>query len=351
MAAIGLLGGRYLVKHVPLWLGRITYPVSKAMGTHPLLAKWMHVLINAVPDVAYALLTLAGLAYLMPEVTAKLESRRPVRIFLFALFALMGLSAILVNAVNRTDQEDRDRTQSTKQTEVLGSVLDIQKTLHSNKTLTEVQRKEALFESLRDEYIITHNPIDPDILAKTKMPPDDWMNMRLAALGEHVRVAESKPITPIIQEAPKPELAKLVFTLWDENASLERPTLSQTISPDADGNYPVDFSFGDLSETTAEGVDFWIEVCTVCSFAKEPDGFEKPVGSSELVRDRTIATVNPGTNVPKMRILVKAPPSPSFVVGFHYSCKTCGKMIPHQLATIYEQNYYSPPMVLMPPPQ
>ena len=246
----------------------------------------MHVLINAVPDMAYALLALAGLAYLVPEITAKLESKRAVRVFLFTLFALMGVSAILVNAVNRADQEQQTAMQSLAMTHVLGSVLEIQKDLHSNKTMTEAQRKESLSESLRDEYIITHNPIDPDILAKTKMPPDDWMNMRLAALGEHVRVAESKPITPIIQEAPKPELAKLVFTLWDENASLERPTLSQTISPDADGNYPVDFSFGDLSETTAEGVDFWIEVCTVCSFAKEPDGFEKPVGSSELVRVR-----------------------------------------------------------------
>lgn len=176
--------GRYLAKHLLIWLRRFSYAIYHDMQAHPSIAKWMHILINAVPDIAYALLALAGLVYLMPDLISKLEARKAVRVFLFSLFALFGLSAILVNAVNRTDQEEQVATQSLAQTKVLSSVLDIQKSLHSDKTMTEAQRRERISESLRDEYILTHNPIAPEILAGSEMPPEDWMNSKLHDLGE-----------------------------------------------------------------------------------------------------------------------------------------------------------------------
>jgi len=37
---------------------------------------------------------------------------------------------------------------------------------------------------LRNEYILSCNPVDPGILAGTKMPSDIWMNERLQAMGE-----------------------------------------------------------------------------------------------------------------------------------------------------------------------
>lgn len=337
IAAIGALGGRYLAEHVPLWLGYITRPISQAMQTHPLLAKWMHVLINAVPDLAYALLALAGLAYLVPEVTAKLESRRPVRIFLFALFALMGLSAILVNAVNRADQEDRDRMQSTEQTKVLGSVLDIQAMLHSNKTLTEAQRKEALFESLRDEYIITHNPIDPDILAKTKMPPDDWTNMRLEQMGEGIRVATVKtsPTPAVIQEAPQPEEARLTFTLWDATASTEHVVLSKLVRPNSDGSYLVEFATMNVSDVAADSLEMWLKICDGCSFVGEPNGFTRPAGMEDRARYRSWGNLNAGAFTEKMSAFVKGPSEGgAFQVGVRYACKNCARSFDFQRATI-----------------
>lgn len=177
-------GGRYLVKHAPIWLSRISHPIFQSMQLHPQLEHLMHVLFNAVPDVAFSLLALAGLGYLMPKTIAKLEDQKGTRVFLVALFVLLGLSAILVNAVNRADQERQQWTQSQAQAKVLSSVLDIQQSLHSNKTMTEAQRRESISESLRDEYILTQNPIDPEILAGAKMPPQAWMNQRLHDLGE-----------------------------------------------------------------------------------------------------------------------------------------------------------------------
>jgi len=183
-------GGWYAVAHVPIWLGRISDPISKSMQAHPQLAHLMHVLFNAVPDVAFLFLALAGLGYLMPETTAKLEEHKAARVSLFALFSLLGLSAILVNAVNRADQEQQQSTQGQTQAKVLSSVLDIQQSLHSSKTMSEAQRRESISESLRDEYILTQNPIDPEILAGTKMPPEAWMNKRLHDLGEAWTVSE-----------------------------------------------------------------------------------------------------------------------------------------------------------------
>jgi hypothetical protein len=204
--------GRYLAKHLLIWLRRFIYTIYHAMQAHPSIAKWMHILINAVPDIAYALLALAGLAYLMPDLISKLEARKAVRVFLFSLFALFGVSAILVNAVNRTDQEEQATTQNLSQTKVLSSVLDIQQSLHSDKAMTEAQRRERISESLRDEYILTHNPIPPEILAGNEMPPQDWMNSKLHDLGESWSIENT--LRPRIAAAPRSYLRFVGYPLF-----------------------------------------------------------------------------------------------------------------------------------------
>jgi len=365
LAPIGVLVGVIVAFLSRKWIGHLWSGIPPRIGSfflhfsqnHPHLSRILHVGMNVIPDVEFLVLALAGLVYLMPSFIDRIEKRRALRIGVMFAFVTFGALTVVVNAINR-EEENYTKAQLGGTISDQGKKLDsvnttnekILQNLVSNKTMTEAERRENIEKVLRNEYITSNDAIDPQILAGNQMPPSDWMNRRLASLGEHWKVAEPKPIVPIIQEAPKPELAKLIFTLWDSNASLEKPVLSQTIAPDADGNYPVDYTFGDLSETTAEMIDFWIEICSVCKFAKEPEEFQKTDGTSEQVRHRMENAVNPGTNVPKMTILVKAPPSALFVVGFHYSCKTCGKMAPHQIATIYEQNYSSP-LRLMPPPQ
>ncbi|MGB6265172.1 MAG: hypothetical protein WBF56_05450, partial [Candidatus Acidiferrales bacterium] len=84
---------------------------------------------------------------------------------------------------------------------------------------------------------------------------------------------------------PDPPIpAKLVLSLWTDSATAENPVLSETVQPDAGGNFPVDFSFANASESVAESIDFWIQLCDQCAFAAEPEGFEKTAGSSEKVR-------------------------------------------------------------------
>ena len=138
---------------------------------------------------------------------------------------------------------------------------------------------------------------------------------------------------------PNPPIpATLTFTLWDTAASLEKPVLSKTIQPDSDGNFPVEISFFNGSESAADSIDFWIQLCEKCSYAKEPPGFEKVSGADDRVRHRMIGSLNSGVSFEKTSVLVKSLATDGFFqIGFHYACKTCGgKVLPNQIVTIWQ---------------
>ena len=140
-----------------------------------------------------------------------------------------------------------------------------------------------------------------------------------------------------------PDPAILTFTLWPSNTNADVPVMQSYLAPNADGNYSVDFTVANRSETTAKGLDIWVSICNGCSFASEPAGFEHPAGSDESTRHRKLGDLNPGVSFEKMSILVKAPPSSGFVVGFRYSCETCGgKGLENQIATL-THSYFGPP--------
>ncbi len=152
--------------------------------------------------------------------------------------------------------------------------------------------------------------------------------------------ASSDRLDASIGKVGKPESpipARLVFTLFDLAATVDKPVLSKTIQPDSDGNFPVEWAFINASESTADQIDVWIQVCDKCSFAKEPEGFEKIPGADEHVRHRLIQSINGSVAFEKVTILVKCSLSNPFQIGFKYACKTCGgKVQPIQFATIIQ---------------
>jgi hypothetical protein len=134
-----------------------------------------------------------------------------------------------------------------------------------------------------------------------------------------------------------PVPAALSFTLWDLNASIDKPVRTRFLQPDADGNFPVEFSFFDVSTTSAKSIDIWVQLCDACSFAKESPGFEHPAGGLDQVRHRHIGDLNSGIAFEKVTLSVKAPRSPGFQVGFRYTCENCGgKVSENQVVTITE---------------
>jgi hypothetical protein len=128
-----------------------------------------------------------------------------------------------------------------------------------------------------------------------------------------------------------PELPKLQFSLWKDDIQVaETPILTETVQQEDDGTIPVEFFFTNISNVAADSVDMWVHICTTCSFAKEPEGFDKPAGINEQTRHRIFASINPGVSFQKSLVAFTSPTPPTggktFRVGmsFSYSCKNCG---------------------------
>jgi hypothetical protein len=157
------------------------------------------VCLNVVPDVEFLVLALAGLAYLMPALISRIEGNRALRRVVTATFVVFALLTVLVNAINREEEDhtkdDLNRTiktQTRKLDEVSSSNSQLLRYFVSNKGLSEAERRENIEKSLRNEYILSHDPIDPEILAGAQMPPEAWMNRRLHELGESWTVSDDK---------------------------------------------------------------------------------------------------------------------------------------------------------------
>lgn len=180
----------WLWVHVPQWVSGISGPIFVAAQNHPGFWKVLHILINAVPDIAFLLLAIAGLAYLVPSrILKRIDELLWVRLVLFIVFCTFGLAAIIVNAVNRETEEYQKDQESKRMDLVLGDVTNIQSALSPKAaSMTEVERHRRLLDSLRDEYVLEQKTVDPQILAGNKMPPDDWVNARLKEMGEAWKV-------------------------------------------------------------------------------------------------------------------------------------------------------------------
>jgi hypothetical protein len=146
-------------------------------------------------------------------------------------------------------------------------------------------------------------------------------------VGQTITESTSR-LNESIGKVGKPEptpTATILFSLWPFSADM-KPTLSGSASPDKDGNFPVSVTFTNSSLVTAASkVDVWIQLCDACEFATEPDGFDKPPGTTDRARHRQVDLMNPGTIYPKTSFKLRTTRVlPHFLVGFTYSCAACG---------------------------
>lgn len=156
------------------------------------------------------------------------------------------------------------------------------------------------------------------------------LQQQVQGVGSQIGVTLGQIGTDIdkVGKPDPPKLAKLEFGLWEPNVSIDKPPLQRTISPDKDGNYPVDFMFTNSSDIAAEVIDVWVKVCDVCSFASESIGFERAPGEPENERHRTYPVVLNGGVSAKEHLSVKSSDlnSAGFTLRVRYTCKTCGKL-------------------------
>jgi len=142
---------------------------------------------------------------------------------------------------------------------------------------------------------------------------------------------------------PPLQFAALGFRFFDS------PGNALSMHGDADRVFTMDFTSTDTTDKAAEKGDIWVEICGSCVFAKEPKGFDKPIGIAETARHKTFGILNAGVSLEKMTIDVKPPKGvPSFEIAWSYSCETCGKKGDSQKFTI---NILPPYKVTVPPPK
>lgn len=265
---------QFIVREISKWLTRLSHPIFLAVQAHPALGRFVHILINAVPDSAFALLAVAGLAYLVPGYTKKIEDKRGVRVFLMIFFTMFGAMAIIINAVNREAQDYKDAQSEERMGVVLKSVTHIQEALEPKAiNMTEAERHVQLLNSLRDEYIIRQSSIDPEILSGIKIPPTEWMNKRLSVMGEKWTVKEEAKPGPsqVVQLPPETKRTRLKFSFFQPEMSVSN-LKTVLIDPMTDDKISVRVA-AIVDGDAAENLQIWIRVCKYCQWIPpEPTG-------------------------------------------------------------------------------
>lgn len=345
-ATFVVIGRHYFFNRVPIWLKRLSHPIYVATQTHPGFGRLVHVLFHAVPDVAFALLALAGLGYLMPGTVKSLETHKTKRLILIVFFFGFGLLAIIVNAVDREDQEHKDDVQGTRLGVVLSSVGRIEDKLSPKQTaLTEAERRKTLAEVLRDEYVLETDPIDPAVLDGKADPPQEWMNSKLREKGETWKVTETIKRPPVQQIAPKTELATVQGEFYDDTANAP-PKLDLTVAQE--GLVVIaPVTFRAIENVPAKNGIVWLRICDECAWVVEPDGFTR---NPKLARDRMLSfqTLLPNVLYPEIDMHIRVPifvKASTISISFYYSCENCAPVdsTKPQVLSLHISNVKSPP--------
>jgi hypothetical protein len=326
---------RLLYTNIPKWSERFGNSVLLLSQNHPHLSRILHVILNALPDPVPLFLGLAGLVYLMPNLAKRIEDSKPLRVVIATFCILFSILAIAVNAINREAQDHKGDEQNTRLATVETTNDRILKAvLNPSPDLSETERRRQIEDVLRNKYILTHSDVSPEVLAGTAWPPVEWMNQELANQHLSWRFSEGNPRRPVVIQQSHPELAKLQFSLWKEGQTdSEFPLETEVIQQQDDGTVSVDYYFKNVSGTATDTIDIWIHLCDKCSFAKEPEGFEKPAGIDERSRHRSLGSLNPGVAFQRSTVVFKLEPAILSQQGisrvglsFSYSCKNCGEL-------------------------
>lgn len=165
--------------------GIIVIPIWRHVGTDTALP----ILADATP------ILLAIVGVVMSYIQPKRESHRATT-FILIVAGLLGSAVLSANRI-------RSEAEHHKEVKDLGRKMDVVRDQNTNLSnfllaakntgMSEADRKKGIETTLRNEYILSHDPIDPDILAGTKMPPEAWINKRLHDLGETWTISEETP--------------------------------------------------------------------------------------------------------------------------------------------------------------
>jgi preprotein translocase subunit SecG len=185
----------------------------------------LHVAINSIPDVTVFLLAIAGLVYLMPKLVKRIETNKVLRRLVAIAVILFCIFAIIVNAINREAQDRKDEEHTKAERDNSGRVYQVQSSLselqtsllQSKGTMSEVDRRRHILQTLRDEYVLSHKSAPISMIAGNEYPPAEWMNEKLRQLGEAWQyISPEDKLKPPSTPPAQPPAAELVVATGND---------------------------------------------------------------------------------------------------------------------------------------
>ena len=194
----------------------------------------------------------------------------------------------------------------------------------------EAERRRRVLETLRDEYVMSHQDAPVSMITGNQYPSADWMNKRLRQLGENWSFNEPQrpprvfgpPVLPPIQSSAK---ANIVFS-FDTNSPEEFPILETSAQMDGAAVH-VKFTYMTMNDVEPKNGLIIMRVCNRCIFASEPERFTLP--SKELLqsdRTRPFAQLYPGVAEVPTEVAIIPPLTPGIrriALAFFYTCENC----------------------------
>jgi len=189
--------------------------------------------------------------------------------------------------------------------------------------ISEADRRRGILTTLRNEYILSHQVIDPEILAGNRMPPDEWLEKRLHELGENWDVRESRilPLPEIVREvSPPAQKAEVLFSFYDPTIT-SNFTITHTTAFIQEKKIKISVPAIATGDVTANDLIIWLRVCKGCSWVSIPTGFSAAPNLPSDVEIQ-ISKLPPNVMAGKWDLDIKVN-NMSTAISAYYSCSNC----------------------------
>lgn len=293
---------RRLSLRVPIFIASSSAAASVAM----VAARWLF-LHWADPDLQQRLVNFgaAWIPFVVSIILAWLpdwEKKRKASMMWRAVIVIAGLAWSVILWRQQTLSLESSRRD---QQQLLDAAIE-KSNQHSDAQITQV-RKEL-------ETVNKHSYEETKSVKYALKTTTDTLTGALSKTASDLGQTISK--TPIARKA----ILQFTFPTLERNTvPIRQISLSMT-----DGVVKVPFTFGNISDESAIGVEIWVKVCDGCRYAKEPEGFTHLRGADEHDRYRTFGTTNPDVFFEVMSVEVTPPLGvDGFDIALRSACQNC----------------------------
>lgn len=146
--------------------------------------KSMRLYLAAVANAWWVLV--AGIATGLASIVSDLRSGwvLPTRAWVALFVAAILIAQFLAYHQLRVHDEINQESGRAREAVLVREISELRAAMSARRQDGEAQRRQTLLRSLRQEYVLSHDGLSPQLLAGTAPIPKDWVEARLSQLGE-----------------------------------------------------------------------------------------------------------------------------------------------------------------------